>query len=99
MSNFNNKNYNGLVSYVKKNIIMYKSQYGFREAHFTGLALMELIKDITSNLDTINHSIFIKKLCQQYGVRGVASSWIKYYLTNRKQFVVYDDICSDYRTM
>ncbi len=30
---------------------MYKSQYGFREAHSTALALMELIEDITSNLD------------------------------------------------
>ena len=30
---------------------MYKSQDGFREPHSTGLALMELIEDITSNLD------------------------------------------------
>ena len=54
---------------------------------------MELIEDITSNLDnnlvttgdfsdlkkafdTVDHSILIKKLCH-YGVRGIASSWIK----------------------
>jgi len=94
---------------------MYKSQDGFREPHSTGLALTELIEEISSNLDnnlvtigvfidlkkafdTINHSIFIKKLCH-YGVWGIASSWIEYYLNNRKQFVVYDGICSDYRTM
>jgi len=45
---------------------MYKSQYGFREAaHSTGLALMELIKDITSNLEnnlvTIGVFIDLKK--------------------------------------
>jgi hypothetical protein len=94
---------------------MYTSQYGFREAHSTGLALMELIEDITSNLDnnlvttgvfidlkkafdTIDHSILFNKLCH-YGVRGIVSSWIKYYLTNKKQFVCYGGICSDYRTM
>jgi len=91
-----------MVSYVKKNNIVYKSHYGFREGHSIRLALMELIKDITSNLnnnlviagvfidlkkafDTIDHSIFIKELFH-YGVRGIASSWINHYLTNRKEF-------------
>ena len=73
---------------------MYKSHYGFRETHSIGFVLMELIEDITSNLDnnlvttgvffidlkktfdTIDQSILIKKLCH-YGVRGIASSWIK----------------------
>ena len=93
---------------------MHKS-HGFREAQTIGLALIELIENITSNLDnnlvttgvfidlkkvfdTIDHSIFIKKVCH-YRVGGIASSWIKNYLTNRKLFVVYDGICSDYRTM
>ena len=94
---------------------MYKSHKMFKEAHSTGLTLMELIEAITSNLDnhlvttgvfidlkkafdTIDHSIFIKELFH-YGVRGIASSWIKHYLTNRKQVVVYGGVCSDYRTM
>jgi len=59
---------------------------------------MELTEDITSNLDnnlvttgdfiylkkafdTIDHSILINKLCH-YGIRGIASSWIKNCLTN-----------------
>jgi hypothetical protein len=63
---------------------------------------MELIEVIISNLDnnlvttgvfidlkkTFDikvHSILIKKLCH-YCVRGIASSWMKMYLTNRKQF-------------
>ena len=67
---------------------MYKSHYQFREAHSTGLTLMELIEAITSNLDnhlvttgvfinlkkafdTIDRSIFIKKLCH-YGIQGIA---------------------------
>ena len=99
----------------KTNNFIYKSQYEFKETHHTGLPHLELIEDITNNLDnnlvttgvfidlkkTFDikvHSILIKKLCH-YGVRGIASSWIKYYLTNRSQSVVYNDICSDYRTM
>jgi len=78
---------------------MYKSQYGFREAHSTGLALMELIKDITSNLDNnlVTTGVFIDlkkafdtidhsiliKKLCHYGVRGIAWSLINNYLTNR----------------
>ena len=74
---------------------------------------MELIEDITSNLDnnlvttgvfidlkkafdTINHSTLIKKLCD-FGVQGVASSWIKIYLTNRKHFILL--LCNNKRCL
>ena len=78
---------NVFTTYVKKNNITHKGQYRFREAESTGLVLMELIEEITSNLDnnlvttgvdlmkasdTIDHSILIKILCQ-----AIASSWIK----------------------
>jgi len=103
--------YNRLISFVKDNNIMYNGQYGFRENHSTALALMELIEEITSNLDnklvttgvfidlkkafdTIDHSILIRKLCH-YGVRGIASSWIKDYLSNRSQFFVYNGMSSE----
>jgi len=40
---------------------MCKSQYRLREAHSTGLALTELIEDITSNLDNnlVTTGVFI----------------------------------------
>ena len=69
---------------------------------------MELVEDIYSNLDiglstsiyrskkafdTINHSILINKL-YRYVIRGIALKWIANYLSNRKQYVVYNgDIC------
>jgi len=70
---------------------MYKSQYGFGEAHSTRLALMELIKDITGNWDTnlvitgdfidlkrvfdTMDHVILIKKICHYGVRGIASSW------------------------
>lgn len=107
--------YNRIISFVKTNSIMYNSQYGFRENHSTSLALMELFEKITSNLDnklvtvgvfidlkkafdTIDHSILINKLCH-YGVRGVASNWIKNYLSNRSQYVVHNNVSSEYKTI
>ena len=79
------------------------SQYGFRTKLSTSLAVMELIEEITNAtdnkkhaigvfidlkkaFDTVDHRILIKKL-KHYGVRGVASDWVKSYLSNRKQFV------------
>ena len=50
--------------------------------------------------DTIDHSILINKLCH-CRVRCIASiiALITHYLINREQFVINDDICSDYGTM
>ncbi len=103
--------YNRLVSFVKINEVLYKSQYGFREKHSTGLALMELMEEITSNLDngfmTTGVFIDLKKafdtidhpiLIQKlnhYGVRGIALNWIENYLSNRQQYVIYNKMHSD----
>ncbi len=50
--------------------------------------------DLKKAFDTIDHKILIKKL-EMYGIRGIASDWIKCYLSNRKQYVLYNDTSSD----
>jgi len=43
---------------------------------------------------TVNHDILIYKL-SIYGTRGTVLSWVKKYLTNRKQFIVFADAKSN----
>ena len=46
--------------------------------------------DFQKEFDTVNHSISLDKLCI-YGIRGAALSWITSYMSNKCQYVVYND--------
>jgi hypothetical protein len=99
-----------LISFLKTNDVLYKGQYGFRENHSTSLALMELVEEITTNIDkklcTTGVFIDLRKafdtidhsiLIQKlchYGIRGTASQWLTSYLSDRKQYVCIDNISS-----
>ena len=86
---------------------MYDSQYGFRKLHSTELAALEFTDKIVLNLDksklplaifldlskafdTIDHSILIDKL-KYYGIRGTSLDWFVSYLSNRTQYVQFND--------
>ena len=48
--------------------------------------------DFSKAFDTIKHSMLLDKL-RHYGIRGTALKLITDYLTNRKQYVFYDNQC------
>ena len=104
-----------LDQFVNKHKILNENQYGFRENRSTSHALIETVEDITRSLDnkcstigvfidlkkafdTIDHTILFSKL-EHYGIRGMANSWIKSYLSNRKQYVETKNCKSDKLTI
>ena len=102
--------YNRLIKYLNDNKILYSFQFGFRKNHSAVMALIILVDKISKALedgefaiglfldfskafDTINYDILYMKLFH-YGIRGCSLDWFKSYLTNRKQYVYYNDVSS-----
>ena len=70
--------------FLNKNNLIYEKQFGFRAKHsmdHTLISTTELIKAF----DTVNHEILIEKLAY-YGFRDVTQNLLKSFLTNRKQY-------------
>ena len=98
---------NFLTNFLDANDLLYNSQFGFRHNHSTSHAIITLIEKISRALDTgkivcgifidfrkafdvIPHKTLLKKL-YAYGIRGEIYNWFKSYLSDRSQFVQYQN--------
>ena len=100
-----------LAKYLIDNNLFSEDQYEFRAQHSTELAALNLVDRLTYEMDrgkiplniyigvskafdTLNFEILLDKLAY-YGIKDIANSLIRSYLTNRKQIVEYDNILSN----
>ena len=56
-------------------------------------AIMQML-DLSAAFDTLDHDIFLSRLCNVYGITGNALDWFSSYLTGRIQRVVIEDSVS-----
>ena len=56
--------------------------------------VVSVFLDLSKAFDTIDHSTMLKKL-SHYGITGAPLQWFKSYLTDRKQFILYDELESN----
>ena len=96
-----------LFDYMCENNLLTIEQFGFRRGHSTELAAIQLVDRLTKQMDlgnvptniyidlskafdTLDHSILLDKL-SYYGICGVENLMLRTYLSNRHQYVEYND--------
>uniref|UniRef100_A0A8C5NFT0 Reverse transcriptase domain-containing protein n=1 Tax=Gouania willdenowi TaxID=441366 RepID=A0A8C5NFT0_GOUWI len=106
---------NRLDKFIEDNNILHEGQYGFRKGRSTAMAIIDITENIREALekklfvfgifldlkkafDTINHDILEEKL-QNYGIKRNALKWIKSYMTNRRQYVDFEEHTSKCQTI
>ena len=103
--------YARLITFVKRNNILYNKQFGFQKNMSTELAVNALIENIVQTYEKKEQGIcifldFAKAFdtvnhqilidkLQYHGIRGSALDWFKSYLTNRMQCTAVGNTQSD----
>ena len=104
--------YNRISNFIHKHNLLNEYQFGFRQKRSTNQALIVLLDNITAArdngdivlgvfldfskaFDTVDHQILLNKM-YKYGIRGIAFKWMESYLSNRRQFVLFKDVKSEY---
>lgn len=99
--------YNRTYNYLRKNDLLFDRQFGFQKNTSTEHAILQLVDDITKSFskreftlgvfidlskafDTVDHNILLQKL-KYYGITGKTRQWFKSYLSNRKQYITFDN--------
>ena len=107
--------YNHLISFIDKEDILYKFQFGFRKSHSTNHAIISLVEKVNQALDSgkvlVGIYLDLKKAFDtvdhkilvdklfKYGIRGNIFNWFKSYLSNRKQYVNWQGSNSEIETV
>ena len=100
------KQHTQLFRYLTINSLLHANQYRFGANYSTELALIELVDriysqldekmpiaifmDLSKTFDTIDHGILSSKM-KHYGLKHLELQWFKRYLSNRKQYVEFNN--------